>query len=169
MLARVDAGEPAARPGSPVLDGGLHLLPSAPCPFQPGDDGLRRSWPKGRRGSRFRRERVSTGCNSLASMLSGIESRERSPVWSRLSPLRRQQRLASRQQPARGTPRHCPVLPRTQSWILPPTFFAAFVNWITPALHGVGPRCSSPGGASRFQCPGLARSLALYCADGLVF
>jgi hypothetical protein len=32
----------------------------------------------------------------------------------------------------------------------------------TEALWGL------PGGASRFQCPGLARPLALYCADGLV-
>jgi hypothetical protein len=29
--------------------------------------------------------------------------------------------------------------------------------------------CSSPDGVSQFQCPGLARSLAVYCADGLVF
>ena len=31
------------------------------------------------------------------------------------------------------------------------------------------PLCSSPDGVSQFQCPGLARSLAVYCADGLVF
>src|ERR1700730_17878463 len=31
------------------------------------------------------------------------------------------------------------------------------------------PLCSSPDGVSQFQCPGLARALAVYCADGLVF
>jgi hypothetical protein len=30
------------------------------------------------------------------------------------------------------------------------------------------PLCGSPDGVSQFQCPGLARSLAVYCADGLV-
>ena len=28
--------------------------------------------------------------------------------------------------------------------------------------------CSSPDGVSRFQYPGLARSLTVYCVDGLV-
>jgi hypothetical protein len=32
-----------------------------------------------------------------------------------------------------------------------------------------GAFCSSPDGASQFQCPGLARPLALYYANGLVF
>jgi hypothetical protein len=35
--------------------------------------------------------------------------------------------------------------------------------------HEAEPMYSSPDGASQFQYPGLARSLALYCADGLVF
>ncbi len=33
----------------------------------------------------------------------------------------------------------------------------------------IGARCSSPDGASRFQCPGWQGRLALYCAGGLVF
>jgi hypothetical protein len=32
-----------------------------------------------------------------------------------------------------------------------------------------GALCNSPDGVSQFQYPGLARPLALYCADGLVF
>jgi hypothetical protein len=48
-------------------------------------------------------------------------------------------------------------------------FSFEIVNWITFVCTGPVQNAVHLGGASRFQCPGQARPLALYSADGLVF
>jgi hypothetical protein len=51
----------------------------------------------------------------------------------------------------------------------PEATFSALCELVHIRLAESGASCNSPDGASRFQYPGLARSLTVYYVSGLVF